>query len=91
MAGRLLDSIDAPQDLKPLSRHQVEQVAQEARDTIISVITERGGHLTSNLGVVELTLAIHRIFEKSQGPHSLGHHQPVLHPQARHGTARRLS
>ena len=63
MAGRLLDSIDAPQDLKPLSRHQVEQVAQEARDTIISVITERGGHLASNLGVVELTLAIHRIFE----------------------------
>ena len=63
MAGRLLDSIDAPQDLKPLTRHQVEQVAQEARDTIISVITERGGHLASNLGVVELTLAIHRIFE----------------------------
>ncbi len=63
MAGRLLDSIDAPQDLKPLTRHQVEQVAQEARDTIISVITERGGHLASNLGVVELTLAIHRVFE----------------------------
>ena len=63
MAGRLLDTIDAPQDLKPLTRHEVEQVAQEARDTIISVITERGGHLASNLGVVELTLAIHRIFE----------------------------
>ena len=41
----------------------MEQVAQEARDTIISVITERGGHLASNLGVVELTLALHRIFE----------------------------
>ena len=37
-------------------------MAQEARDTIISVITERGGHLASNLGVVELTLALHRVF-----------------------------
>ena len=41
----------------------MDQVAQEARDTIISVITERGGHLASNLGVVELTLALHRIFD----------------------------
>ncbi len=63
MPGRLLDTIDAPQDLKPLTRQQVEQVAQDVRDTIISVITERGGHLASNLGVVELTLAIHRIFD----------------------------
>ena len=63
MEARLLDTIDAPEDLKPLSRQQVEQVAQEVRNTIISVITERGGHLASNLGVVELTLAIHRIFE----------------------------
>ena len=63
MPGRLLDTIDAPQDLKPLARKQLEQVAQEARDTIISVITERGGHLASNLGVVELTLAIHRVFD----------------------------
>ena len=38
-------------------------MAQEARDTIISVITERGGHLASNLGVVELTLALHRMFD----------------------------
>ena len=39
------------------------QVSQEVRDTIISVITERGGHLASNLGVVELTLALHRVFD----------------------------
>ncbi len=39
------------------------QVAQEVRDIIISVITERGGHLASNLGVVELTLALHRVFD----------------------------
>ena len=63
MAGRILDRIDEPSSLRTLTREEMEQVAQEARDTIISVITERGGHLASNLGVVELTLALHRIFE----------------------------
>ena len=63
MAERILDRIDAPSDLKDLGYGELEQVAQEARDTIISVITERGGHLASNLGVVELTLALHRVFE----------------------------
>ena len=63
MADYLLDQIDKPSDLKPLSHEELAQVAQEVRDTIISVITERGGHLASNLGVVELTLALHRVFD----------------------------
>ena len=63
MANRLLDQIDKPSDLKPLGHEEMAQVAQEVRDTIISVITERGGHLASNLGVVELTLALHRVFD----------------------------
>ena len=63
MPDRLLDRIDAPSDLRGLSHNGLAQVAQEARDTIISVITERGGHLASNLGVVELTLALHRVFD----------------------------
>ena len=63
MSPRLLDSIDAPSDLKALTHEEMAQVAQEVRDTIISVITERGGHLASNLGVVELTLALHRVFD----------------------------
>ena len=63
MSQRLLDRIDAPSDLRGLTHEELDQVAQEARDTIISVITERGGHLASNLGVVELTLALHRIFD----------------------------
>ena len=63
MAGRILDRIDSPGDLKSLDYEELGQVAQEARDTIISVITERGGHLASNLGVVELTLAMHRVFD----------------------------
>ena len=63
MSESLLDRIDAPSDLRELTHEEMAQVAQEARDTIISVITERGGHLASNLGVVELTLALHRIFD----------------------------
>ena len=63
MVSRLLDQINAPSDLKPLTREELIQVAQEVRNTIISVITERGGHLASNLGVVELTLALHRVFD----------------------------
>ena len=63
MTTRLLDGIDAPRDLKPLTHDELAQVAQDVRDTIISVITERGGHLASNLGVVELTLALHRVFD----------------------------
>ena len=60
MADRLLDKIDQPRDLKPLTHEELSRVAQEARDTIISVITERGGHLASHLGVVELTRALPR-------------------------------
>ena len=63
MSERLLDRIDSPGDLKGMTDEELDQVAQEARDTIISVITERGGHLASNLGVVELTLALHRMFD----------------------------
>ena len=63
MSDRLLDQIDEPGDLRELTHEELAQVAQEARDIIISVITERGGHLASNLGVVELTLALHRVFD----------------------------
>jgi len=60
---RLLDRINDPADLKELAHKDLPTLAEEVRDTIISVITERGGHLASNLGVVELTIALHRIFE----------------------------
>ena len=67
MSEHILDRINAPGDLKGLTYDELAQVAQEARDTIISVITERGGHLASNLGVVELTLALHRVVRQSPG------------------------
>ena len=60
---RLLDSIDSPRDLRKLDRKQLPQVAQEIRDTIIDVVSRIGGHFGGNLGIVELTLALHYVFD----------------------------
>jgi len=60
---RLLDSIDTPRDLRKLDRKQLPQVAQEIRDTVIDVVARIGGHFGGNLGIVELTLALHYIFD----------------------------
>ncbi|MFC1916256.1 1-deoxy-D-xylulose-5-phosphate synthase N-terminal domain-containing protein, partial [Chloroflexota bacterium] len=59
---RLLDRIDNPADLKGLAPKQLEQLAAELRQEIVTTVTTTGGHLASNLGVVELTIALHRIF-----------------------------
>jgi 1-deoxy-D-xylulose-5-phosphate synthase len=59
---RLLDSIETPADLRKLDRRQLPQVAQEIRETIIDVVSKVGGHFGGNLGVVELTLALHYVF-----------------------------
>ena len=59
----ILSRIEGPQDLKALTDKQLGQLAQECRDVIVETITKTGGHLASNLGVVELTLALHRAFD----------------------------
>lgn len=59
----ILDTISSPADLKALSLKQLEQLAAEIRTFLIASVSETGGHLASNLGVVELTLAIHRVFD----------------------------
>jgi len=59
----ILPSIETPADLQPLSYDQLQTLSQEIRDFIIESVTKTGGHLGSNLGVVELTLALHRVFE----------------------------
>ncbi len=60
---RLLDSIRGPADVKALAPAQLPQLAQEIRDEIISVTAKNGGHVGPNLGVVELTIALHRVFD----------------------------
>jgi len=59
----LLETIESPADLKSLDPEQLEQLAAEIRAVIIDSVNEHGGHLGSNLGVVELTLALHRVFD----------------------------
>ena len=58
----MLERIHSPADLKTLTTAQLHQLAQELRERIITVVSRNGGHLASNLGVVEATIAIHRVF-----------------------------
>ena len=60
---RLLDSIETPADLRKLDRKQLPKVAQEIRETIIDVVSRIGGHFGGNLGIVELTLALHYAYD----------------------------
>ncbi len=59
----MLDSICSPDDLKQLSIEELETLASEIREFLITNITKTGGHLASNLGVVELTIALHYVFD----------------------------
>ncbi len=61
-----LASIRVPADLKKLSDAQLTELAAEIRQTLIKTVSENGGHLSSNLGTVELTLAMHRVFDLEQ-------------------------
>jgi len=61
--GNLLESIHSPADLRKLSVPQLESLAQEIRERLIVTLSKTGGHLGPNLGVVELTLALHTVFE----------------------------
>ncbi|HEU0167751.1 MAG TPA: 1-deoxy-D-xylulose-5-phosphate synthase N-terminal domain-containing protein, partial [Chloroflexota bacterium] len=62
-AARVLDSIDAPADLKGLTMAQLTELASEIREELVTSVTKTGGHLASNLGVVELTIGLHRVFD----------------------------
>ncbi|MGH9004729.1 MAG: 1-deoxy-D-xylulose-5-phosphate synthase N-terminal domain-containing protein, partial [Acidimicrobiia bacterium] len=59
----LLELIDNPADLRGLSYDQLDELTGEIRDRIVSAVSANSGHLGSNLGVVELTIAMHRVFD----------------------------
>src|SRR5215211_7501025 len=59
---RILDKINGPADVRALSLDQLEKLAEEVRQEIISTINTVGGHYASNLGTVELTVALHKVF-----------------------------
>ena len=62
-AYKYLSRIDSPQDIKGLGKEELRELCKEIRDYIINIVSDNGGHLASNLGVVELTLALHRVFD----------------------------
>jgi len=63
MSNNLLSSINSPTDLRQLDVHQLPQLAQELRDFIIDVVSVKEGHLGASLGVVELTISLHYVFD----------------------------
>ncbi|MDY7106581.1 MAG: 1-deoxy-D-xylulose-5-phosphate synthase [Actinomycetota bacterium] len=62
----LLDTITSPDDLRTLRDDELQQLAAEIRDFIVDSVTRTGGHIGSNLGVVELTIALHRVFHSPE-------------------------
>ena len=66
MSEKLLDRINYPSDLRQLKKNQLEQVVGELRSELIDVVSETGGHLGAGLGVVELTVALHYVFNTPQ-------------------------
>jgi 1-deoxy-D-xylulose-5-phosphate synthase len=64
--GTLLDSIQSPADLKRLDSAQMVALAEEIREFLIQTLSRTGGHLGPNLGVVELTIALHAVFSTPQ-------------------------
>lgn len=71
----MLETLRLPEDVKKLSPKQCDKLCQEIRSRLISTVSKTGGHLASNLGVVELTVALHRIFDspKDQFVWDVGH------------------
>src|SRR5690606_34558187 len=64
----LLESISGPRDLDRLSKRELTQLAGEVREFLVENVSRTGGHLGPNLGVIELTIALHRVFDSPNDP-----------------------
>ena len=62
----VLEKIHSPQDVQALDRRQLPELCEELRGFLVESVSQTGGHLASNLGAVELTVAIHRIFDTAR-------------------------
>src|SRR5256886_12457153 len=73
---RLLEGVRGPADVKAIREQDLPQLAQEVREELIKVLSQTGGHLGPNLGVVELTIALHRVFDtpKDRFVFDVSHH-----------------
>ena len=92
----ILDSIHSPADVRELDQKQLPQLCRELRQFLLENVSKTGGHLASNLGVVELTVAIHRVFDTAQDRlvFDVGHqsyvHKALTGRQALFSTLRQL-
>ena len=91
----ILDQILTPADVKKLKGEQLPQLCRELREEIVDAVSHNGGHLAPNLGVVELTVALHRVFDlpKDKILWDVGHqtyaHKLLTGRRDRFGTIRR--
>src|ERR671935_1697563 len=94
--ARILDRIDSPADLKKLDQVALRTLAQEIRDELVATVSKTGGHLSPNLGTVELTLALHTVFDSPRDKlvWDVGHqaypHKLVTGRRARFSTIRQF-
>ena len=58
----VLDKVQSPKDIKKLDNTELEELCSDIRELLVETVSENGGHLASNLGVVELTVALHKVF-----------------------------
>ncbi|HET7029538.1 MAG TPA: 1-deoxy-D-xylulose-5-phosphate synthase [Candidatus Limnocylindrales bacterium] len=96
MTSPILPTLTGPADLRDLTEPELEQLASELREAIISTVSSTGGHLGSSLGVVELTIALHRLLESPRDRivwdtgHQAYPHKLLTGRFARFGTLRQL-
>ena len=86
----MLEKIQKPNDIKKIPADQLPALAEEIREFIIESLSKTGGHLASNLGVVELTIAMHRVFDLPKDKLIWGCGTPVLHAQDSDRAERRV-
>ena len=87
----LLASLNGPRDLRKLDDEQLQELCADIRGTIIETVAKTGGHLGSSLGVVELTVALHRLLDSPDRPDRVGHRSPGVRAQAADRPPRRTS
>ncbi|MEP7141156.1 MAG: 1-deoxy-D-xylulose-5-phosphate synthase N-terminal domain-containing protein, partial [Caldimonas sp.] len=96
MTSSLLDRIAVPSDVRRLSRPELKQLAVELREFMVQTVSQTGGHFSSNLGTVELTIALHYVFDtpRDRLVWDVGHqtypHKVLTGRKDRMGTLRQL-
>ena len=82
----VLERISNPRDLDALSQTELSTLATEIRQVLVESVAKTGGHLGPNLGVVELTIALHRVFDSPRDPIVFDTGHPVVRAQNAHRT-----